>query len=247
MDTGDSCHNSSDLPRENEGCFIILLMFGKGHEMRKILITDFDGTLCRQDFYQLVVAELLPPTVPNYWQQYLDQKLTHFEVLQRYFAEIRCTEAEVEKLLSRMELEPELVRCLEELRGAGWEVAVASAGCGWYIEKLLRHVQPALVVHANPGKFVEGQGLLMSLPYGLQFYSPITGIDKTAIVKAALAVEGPKVVAYAGDGLTDIIPSLLVSPEHRFARGDLARHLEGKGQRYQAFDRWREVAGRLLR
>lgn len=214
--------------------------------MRRILITDFDGTLCRQDFYQLVISQLLPATVPDYWQQYLDKKITHFEVLQKYFAEIRNSEAEVEALLTRMELEPELPSCVAELRKAGWEIAVASAGCGWYIEKLLKHITPPLVIHTNPGRFVEGQGLLMSRPYGLQFFSPITGIDKTAIVKAALAVEGPKMVAYAGDGTTDIIPSLLVPKQLRFARSDLARHLECKGQPYHSFERWREVAERLL-
>lgn len=214
--------------------------------MRRIFITDFDGTLCRQDFYQLVIQQILPATVPDYWQEYLDHQITHFEVLQKYFAEIRCSEAELETLLTKMELEPELPRWVQELRGAGWEIAVASAGCAWYIEKLLKHIEPPLVIHTNPGKFVAGQGLLMSRPYGLQFFSPITGIDKTAIVKAALAVEGPKMVAYAGDGTTDIIPSLLVPEQLRFARGDLARHLDGKGQRYQAFDRWGEVAKRLL-
>ena len=215
--------------------------------MRRIFITDFDGTLCRQDFYQLVVSELLPGSVPNYWQQYLNQELTHFEVLQRYFAEIRSPLHEVEKLLERMELEPQLQGYVSQLRESGWELAIASAGCKWYIDKLLQKITPPLVVHANPGEFIEGQGLRMSLPYGLQFFSPITGIDKAAMVKAALAVEGPKVVAYAGDGLTDIIPALLVSPEYRFARGDLARHLDSKQQRYHPFDRWGEIAEYLLR
>jgi 2-hydroxy-3-keto-5-methylthiopentenyl-1-phosphate phosphatase len=70
--------------------------------MRRILITDFDGTLCRQDFYQLVIHQILPATVPNYWQEYLDHKISHFEVLQKYFAEIRCSEAELETLLTKM-------------------------------------------------------------------------------------------------------------------------------------------------
>lgn len=214
--------------------------------MRKILITDFDGTLCRQDFYQLVIQHLLPPGVPNYWQQYLAGTITHFEVLQKYFAEIRQSEAEVDQILTRMELEPELPQCLSNLREAGWQVAVASAGCGWYIEKLLKHLDPPVVVHTNPGKFVEGQGLLMSLPYGLQFFSPITGIDKTAIVKAAIAQVGEQSVAYAGDGHTDVIPSLLVPAKQRFARGDLATVLDRKKQAYQPFTRWKEVAEGLL-
>lgn len=214
--------------------------------MRSILITDFDGTLCRQDFYQLVVAHLLPPSVPNYWQDYLDQKLTHFEVLRSYFAEIRCSEAEVDHILSRMELEPELPALLERLREAEWEVVIASAGCAWYIHKLLSHLEKLPPIHANPGKFVEGQGLLMAMPHGAQFFSPINGVDKLAITKAAIAQVGKDRVAYAGDGFTDVVPSLLVPEQYRFARSDLAKALTEKWQQFHGFDRWVEVAERLL-
>lgn len=214
--------------------------------MRSILITDFDGTLCRQDFYQLVVAHLLPPHVPNYWQDYLDQKLTHFEVLKNYFAEIRCSEAEVDQVLDRMELEPELPTLLSRLREADWEVVVASAGCAWYINKLLSHFEKPLAIHANPGRFVEGQGLLMSLPHGQAFFSPINGIDKVAVVKAAIAQAGQNNVAYAGDGLTDVIPALLVNENHRYARGELARVLTKRKRQFHSFEHWREVAESLL-
>lgn len=214
--------------------------------MHSILITDFDGTLCRQDFYQLAVAHLLPANVPNYWQDYLDQKLTHFEVLRSYFAEIRCSEAEVERVLERMELQPELPGLLAKLRAAGWEIAIASAGCAWYIARLLKHLEQCPAIHANPGRFVEGQGLLMSLPYGQPFFSPINGIDKAAIVKAAIAKVGQANVAYAGDGLTDVVPSLLVNEVFRFARSELARVLEQKNQKFQEFERWEQVVNGLI-
>ena len=214
--------------------------------MRSILITDFDGTLCRQDFYQLVVAHLLPTQVPNYWQDYLDQKLTHFEVLRSYFGEIRCSESEVDHILNKMELEPELPRLLEKLRAAEWEVVIASAGCAWYIHKLIGHIEKLPAIHANPGKFIEGQGLLMSMPHGAQFFSPFNGVDKLAITKAAIEKVGQARVAYAGDGLTDVVPSLLVPEQQRFARSDLARMLTEKKQRFLAFERWVEVAERLL-
>lgn len=212
-----------------------------------LLITDFDGTLARQDFYQLVVAHLLPRDVPNYWQDYLLKKLTHFEVLKSYFAEIRCSEAEVDKLLQQMELEPELPSLLQQLDEQGWDVVIASAGCAWYIRKLLSHLERIPPIHSNPGRFIEGQGLLMSLPYGMPFFCPINGIDKTAIVKAGIAKAGQAHVAYAGDGLTDIVPSLLVDEKYRFARGDLAKVLDDKKQNYLSFDRWRDVVIQLLK
>jgi 2-hydroxy-3-keto-5-methylthiopentenyl-1-phosphate phosphatase len=215
-------------------------------EPRAIFITDFDGTLARQDFYQLVLDKLLPRSVPNYWQQYVDGKITHFEVLRSYFALIRHKEADVVSLLDDMEFDPEFPDSLARLRQAGWEVVIASAGCAWYINKLLAGIDPPPVVHANPGRFVDGQGLLMELPHGSTYFSAINGIDKVAIVRAALTQAGPDRVAYAGDGPTDVIPSLLVAPHLRFARGDLARVLREKKQGFHAFDRWSETARLLL-
>ena len=55
---------------------------------RRILVSDFDGTMTRRDFYQLAVERLLPPDVPNYWAEYRAGRMTHFEALQAYFAAI---------------------------------------------------------------------------------------------------------------------------------------------------------------
>src|SRR3954452_1083665 len=126
---------------------------------RAIIVTDFDGTVARQDFYQLVLAKLLPRSVPNYWQDYLAGKITHFEVLRNYFGLIRHKEKDVLRLLNDMELDPEFPEALRRLREAGWEVVIASAGCGWYIDRLLAGLEEAPIVYANPGRFVEGQGL----------------------------------------------------------------------------------------
>jgi 2-hydroxy-3-keto-5-methylthiopentenyl-1-phosphate phosphatase len=53
------------------------------------LITDFDGTLTRHDFFRLAVERLLPAGVPDYWQEYLAGRLTHFQAMQAYYAAIR--------------------------------------------------------------------------------------------------------------------------------------------------------------
>src|SRR5690349_980921 len=123
-------------------------------DARALLITDFDGTVAREDFYQLVIAKLLPRNVPNFWQDYLDGKITHFEVLRNYFSLIRQKESDVLKLLDAMELDPAFPEVLRALRDAGWDVVIASAGCRWYIDRLLSHVEDPPVVHANPGRFV---------------------------------------------------------------------------------------------
>ena len=60
----------------------------------KTLVSDFDGTLTRFDFFRLALERLVPPGQPDYWQEYRAGRLTHFQAMQRYYASIRASAAE---------------------------------------------------------------------------------------------------------------------------------------------------------
>jgi 2-hydroxy-3-keto-5-methylthiopentenyl-1-phosphate phosphatase len=210
-----------------------------------ILVTDFDGTLARQDFYSMVLARLMPPGTPNHYAAYLRGEMTHFECLATYFASIRCSEAELVEMIGQMQLEPGLPGLLARLQAQAWEVIVASAGCAWYIEKLLSNAGVQLPVHASPGRWRgDGLGLEMMLPRESPFFSPTVGIDKSKVVRDALSRSD--IVAFAGDGHTDVPAALLVAPQYRYAKDDCARELRRMGQRFQPFAVWTDVAEGLL-
>jgi 2,3-diketo-5-methylthio-1-phosphopentane phosphatase len=213
-------------------------------EKPRVLVSDFDGTMTRQDFYRLVIATLLPPNTPDYWSEYLAGRLTHFETLQRYFAAIRATEAEVRAVVDRLELDPQLPQSVLALRAAGWDVVVTSAGCSWYIDRLLKAAGVQIEVHANPGRFVEGQGLLLELPTHSPYFSPKLGIDKAAVVRRYLA-DG-RTVAFAGDGYPDIDAARLVPDHLRFARDHLAEALTRERLPFTPFEVWSDIARVLL-
>ncbi|WP_165249131.1 HAD-IB family phosphatase [Paludisphaera soli] len=210
---------------------------------RSLLVTDFDGTLTRHDFYQLAIQELLPTDLPDYWGDYRAGRLTHFEALRDYFSHIRADEATVLDVVHRMQLEPRLAECLKELDGAGWDVVVTSAGCSWYIEILLAEAGVDLPVYSNPGRYEEGRGLIMEPPPPGPFFSRELGVDKAGVVRKGLE-EGRR-VAFAGDGFPDQEAARLVPESLRFARGDLARALTEGGLGFIPFDRWSEVARAL--
>jgi 2-hydroxy-3-keto-5-methylthiopentenyl-1-phosphate phosphatase len=211
---------------------------------RHVLVSDFDGTMTARDFFRLAIKQLLPPDVNNFWREYRAGRITHFEALQRYFAEIRCSEAEVLKVVDQMELDPALPRAVADLRAAGWHVIVTSAGCEWYIRRLLDRAGVELEVHANPGSFVEGRGLQMELPLASPFLSPMLGVDKARVVRQHL--ESGRTVAFAGDGFPDEEAARLVPGNLRFARGDLANVLEKHGEPFQKFSVWSGIARRLI-
>ncbi len=207
------------------------------------LVSDFDGTITRNDFYRLIIDQLLPPDTPDFWNMYIEGRISHFETLRRTYLAAPSDEAALRGLLRQMQPDPDLAMNVSALRTAGWQVRVASAGCSWYIGELLNDAGVSLEVHANPGKIEAGR-LRMDLPLDSPFFHAETGIDKVAVVRHALEQGSP--VAYAGDGLTDIEPARLVPPHLRFARGSMADSLRRLGEPYRPFRRWSEIAQTLL-
>jgi 2-hydroxy-3-keto-5-methylthiopentenyl-1-phosphate phosphatase len=210
-----------------------------------ILVSDFDGTLTEHDFFELVRRRWpLPPDVDP-WNLYWAGSITHFEALARIFAGIRSQPGELEAMADATELDPGVAAAIQRLNVFGWEVVIASAGCGWYIERLLKNAGVKVTVHANPGRLGPHGELLMTLPPEDQFFSATTGVNKLAVVKDALNRAAR--VAFAGDGRPDLEPALLVSPELRYARGWLAQELESRGEPFQKYHRWSDIAESLTR
>lgn len=213
-------------------------------QQESILVSDFDGTMTRFDFYELVLRELPSSAERDFWQDYMAGELTLFETLSAIFGAVRASGPELEALLTRMELDPLLHRSVERLRHGGWEVIVASAGCEWYINRLLGRAGVDLQVHANPGEFLPGRGLKMTLPEKSPFVHRERGIDKPAVVRHALGQWDR--VAFAGDGPPDLEAALLVSPQCRFARGRLAQLLEERSEAFHSFRTWSDIVDVLL-
>ncbi len=215
-----------------------------GNAAKAVLVSDFDGTMTRHDFYKLAIEKLIPPDTPDYWFEYRAGTITHFEALRRYFAAIRKSEAEVLAVVDEMELDPNLPAAVASLRRAGWSVVVTSAGCGWYIQRLLAAAGVEVEVHANPGTFEAGKGLLMEMPADSPYLSRTLGIDKAQVVHRHLG-QGRR-VAFAGDGFPDAESARLVPGDLRFARGDLADVLKREGLAFHKFETWSEIARVLL-
>ncbi len=214
-----------------------------GESLPGLLVTDFDGTITRHDFFNLVVAEFAPAHLERYWDDYEAGRLTHFEALAGIFASIRGSEEQMRQLIRRAEPDPQLAEWVERLRQAGWQVVVASAGCAWYIEQILAQAGVTVPVHANPGTFHPQHGLRMTLPTDSPVFSPTLGIDKAALVRRGLS-QGRQ-VAFAGDGYPDVNAARLVPAQRRFARHDLARALQQERLPFRRFERWSEVAQAL--
>lgn len=213
--------------------------------MSGILISDYDGTITRNDFYSLLAERHIPSDAPDFFAQYRAGRITHFQAMAAYFAYAPTAETALEALLAASEPDPELAAAAARLEHAGWELIIVSAGTSWYIERVLARAGVRAQVYSNPGRIVDGRGLVIEkLAADSPFYSEDVGVDKAAVVRDAL--RRAETVAFAGDGPPDIRPALLVRPELRFARAFLAEELRARGESFRPFERWSEVVEGLL-
>jgi 2-hydroxy-3-keto-5-methylthiopentenyl-1-phosphate phosphatase len=212
--------------------------------MRKIFVSDYDGTITDKDFYSLLAERYVPADTPDYFAQYLDGRLSHFEAIAAYFAFAPTEEQQIDQLLLASQADLDLGASAALLQRSGWELWVVSAGCSWYIERVLGRAGVPATVFSNPGRLESGRGLVLEkLDRSSPFHSALLGVDKAAVVRHALQVA--EKVAFAGDGPPDLQPALLVRPELRFARGFLAEALRERGETFRPFSRWSEIAREL--
>lgn len=212
--------------------------------MRKIFVSDYDGTITDKDFYSLLAERYIPRDAPDYFAQYREGRISHFEAMAAYFAFAPTEEQKLEELLAASNADPELRASAELLESAGWELWVVSAGSSWYVERVLGRAGLAASIYSNPGHIEDGRGLVLEkLDSSSPFHSASVGVDKSAVVRHALDIANT--VAFAGDGPPDLQPALLVPPNLRFARGFLAAALHERGEAFQPFSHWSEIARRL--
>ncbi|MEW6185218.1 MAG: HAD-IB family phosphatase [Thermodesulfobacteriota bacterium] len=211
-------------------------------KQEKILVSDFDGTMTERDFYQ-VALDILPAENRIIWEEYKRGKRDLFPALAAIFSKLRGYSSSMESLLHRVGLDKDIVDSCRRLQLEGWKLVIASAGCAWYIEKLLFPIGIKAEIQANPGYFSETGGLTMEYPFDSPYYSPTTGINKALVVKDALE---KGLVAFAGDGGPDVEAALLVHPSRRFAKRRLAEVLAEKGEGFHPFSRWSAMVEDLL-
>jgi 2-hydroxy-3-keto-5-methylthiopentenyl-1-phosphate phosphatase len=214
---------------------------------RHVFISDFDGTITARDFYLVALDELTGPAAEQAWREYQAGRRTLFEALCGIFAAINVGEARVLERLPAVGFEAGVADAIRRLHAADWDVIIVSAGCRWYLDRLLSANGvdgAAMTIYANPGTFTPNGGLQMTMPEEARYRDPETGTSKAGVVRDAL--ERYDRVAYAGDSMPDLPAIQMVDSARRFARSVLADALEDRGVPFRRFTRWRLIADVLL-
>jgi 2-hydroxy-3-keto-5-methylthiopentenyl-1-phosphate phosphatase len=208
------------------------------------LVSDFDGTVTRVDFYTLIAERYMPQPPTDFLELYRQGQMSHFDAMASYYAHAPADEDSLAALLRDTEPDSQLADAVARLAAASWELILVSAGSTWYIDRILAAAGVHATVYSNPGRIEPGRGLILERATAAPFYSADVGVDKAAVVEDALSRY--RKVAFAGDGPPDLEAALLVEPDLRFARGYLAEELRKRGEPFRAFERWSEIADALL-
>jgi len=212
-------------------------------DARRVLVTDFDGTFSRRDFLHVIRA-MTPPDWPDPFDDFLRGRVSHFEAISRCYSAARSPRERWERAALETDPHPDCAAAIDRLRASGWAVVIVSAGCRWYIDRILQARGIRVPVIANEGE-VDVDGVLrMRLDPQSPFHCPWTGVDKARVV--GLLLEQGRTVAFAGDGRPDLAAALAVPPHLRFARNWLAEELARRGEPFILLERWPDVAPRLI-
>jgi 2,3-diketo-5-methylthio-1-phosphopentane phosphatase len=213
--------------------------------MRKIsLVSDFDGTISKEDFFNMAVERLLTPGDLLAWRDFLNKKITHYEALDKIFSRIRIPQKRLDDFIQSIEIDPEFQNTLGLCKEFSIPVYICSAGMDYYILKRIPEEikKYDIALLANKGEYSPETGFkLTPPPENYPFYNKNTGISKEALVKS-LKKRGFFTV-YAGDGIPDL--KAAKTADAVFAKSVLLDLCKKEGIRSLKFDGFADISNYL--
>jgi len=171
-----------------------------------VLISDFDGTISKKDFFYMVIDNLLndkrDALLP--WKDYLNGKIKHIDALTGIFSQIHLSQTELNNFISTIEIDSYFYDTAKYCNDNKIPFYICSAGTNYYIKKRIADAVSKynIILISNDAVYSQQEGMkLIAPPQDSPYYNSNTGISKQAIVKN-LKDEGFFTI-YAGDGKPD--------------------------------------------
>ncbi|MCE5285795.1 MAG: MtnX-like HAD-IB family phosphatase [Pelosinus sp.] len=207
-----------------------------------IFVSDFDGTMTAKDFYHIIMDNYLGKWGRELYDSWKRGEMYDVEFLSAVFKAINRSQEEIDQDILRIEMDEDTADFIEQIKLAGGDFVILSAGAKYYIERCLAfHHITNLQIIANGGIY-ENKGITLIPPERQNaFYSERYGIDKGLVVQD-LKKKYQKVY-YAGDSGPDLNAALLA--DVAFAKKELIPLLGAKGIKYIPFTSFKQIAAYL--
>ena len=200
-------------------------------------ISDFDGTITEKDFYRIIMDEYLKDECYEMYKDWRNKKIKDIEYLGYVFKNIRRSEEKIYEDIMKISIDSNVKQFINNVKQAGGDFIVLSAGTSYYIEKVFeKNSIEGVEIFSNKGEFKEN-GIHFVLDENSEFYSDIYGINKYKVVKKLK--EKYDKVFYAGDSEPDLKPALIA--DVIFAKGGLVELLEKEDKEFIKFESFSEI------
>ena len=134
-------------------------------------------------------------------------------------------------------LDPFAEQFIKNIKKAGGDFIVVSAGTNYYIDKVFeKHKIKGVTVYSNKAVYKD-KGIHFVLDKENEFYSDIYGIDKYLVVKDLK--QKYKYIFYAGDSAPDLKAALI--SDTAFAKGKLVELLKENKKSFVEFDNFSQI------
>lgn len=185
-----------------------------------VLVSDFDGTISKIDFFYYAIDKLLVESDVEPWQEYKAGRITHIEALRRIFAKIRMSTEEFNKFILTLPIEECFVDTVNYCKEKNIDFYIISAGADYYIKLILQYlkVDDYVKLISNNSVYTPNEGLiLLESDTSSPIYSYNYGISKKLAVEEIR--KDADFIVFAGDGTPDYDAAKLSNVV--FARGTL--------------------------
>ena len=133
-----------------------------------VLISDFDGTISKKDFFYMVTDTVLKnkkdALLP--WQDYLNGKIKHIDAMTGIFSQIHLTQDELDKFISTIEIDPYFYDTAKYCVEKNIPFYICSAGTNYYIKKRISDTLSKynIILVSNDATYSQQNGMKLIAP-----------------------------------------------------------------------------------
>ncbi len=172
-----------------------------------ILFIDFDGTISKKDVIDRILEQFADKRWVDIEELWTSGKIGSRECLQKQFALVKVSPAELDEFLDTLELDEGFLPLLRFCNDSGIDVHIISDGFDYYIRQLLeknisnRQLRENLTVSANRLISNGRNSWRTEFPYFENVCGDGCATCKPAVIKLKNPFAAP--VIFVGDGLSD--------------------------------------------
>jgi len=204
-------------------------------------ISDFDGTLTKKDFYKILSDTYYKEELSPIFKSWKNGEMKDREYLSYVFNNVHRSEVELNEDILNIAFDPYAKAFIEQVKAAGGDFIVISAGTNYYIDKVLeKNNIDGVDVYSNKSVFKDN-GIYFDLDEHSEFYSDLYGIDKLIVIEKLKS--NYRKIFYAGDSTPDLNPALV--SDVVFAKGKLVDLLKKEKKEFIEFESFSEVWDKL--